>query len=1030
MGRILKWLGIGVAVLVLLALLAAAIGWFWLTGTLKSHMTLPDNNPEVASLLDYREQVDAPRGPINLHYDLDLSAPSTLANPPAERRPWTRWWWPGGDISAETACAQLAAFDAKGFGGVEIQAFAAGLDAVESDEIQSRIRSFGSEDFNAELSEVMACAADRNMDLYLNHLSGWPAGGPQVPVEEGLRELRFSEKEISGGRTIDIELAAPRPGLGDYLMAAGEMAFNRASEGSDLTNFVTEHRRLVSVVAAKKLGGKRDGNPLVATDTVELDPATAIVLTDQVSEGRLSWDAPEGDWIIVTAWSQPSGSAPVLVAGNSSGFVVDHLDTDVLEGHYAYAFGEGTGLNVHYGNGFTGYFNDSIEFMADRLGTPDILEEFEARRGYDLAPYIPAVFVDLRDNFYVRDVARVYAAPSFKLTDQDERIRFDYQKTISDLLVDRFVGGSADWAEARGLLSKGQSYGMDLDAIQALGRNHIPEMEQLYGGGSEFSLKLAGAAGILYDRPIIASESFVWSEMGYAVSPARIKAAADKLFLSGINQILYHGVPYDSEKAEYAEAFGEMGWHPFHGTGGEFNYSGNYGPESSIWNSLDEINTYLVRSQNLLQAGKPDADVLIYYPFLGFPSELSISEPAQDLFLFMGAMPDEVGVGSSEEDGGIPFLKLPETERLQSTLWLEQLMPIVKQLDERGITWSWVNDDALTRRLDTLDADQKVLLFEAPWIELESAEALAGREDTVAIMGSPPARQPGYLDHEARDAEIADIMTGLAVSRSVRDGEELQLWARDDFVFADASTVRRVTRIQSDGSAIHFLANQSADAAEMSVQVDPSDGRYLYAFDPKTGQISGIDTSAGAGIDLAFPPLASMFLIETTVEIPGAGSYGAFPIEAGETLTAWTLTSGGFTAELETPLGDAASLNGFKDDGTGLLYATAAEITEVTSPTYLAMDRIEGSVSVSVNGRNLGRLVLPPYRIDISDALQSGTNTIELTVTPPRFYELVARAESGEEPKMEFMAGLGDKKHPKIGLIGDVRLVTLSLDEE
>ena len=65
MGRILKWLGIGIGALVVLALLAVAIGWFWLNGKIKSHMTLPDNNPEVSSLLEYREQVSAPESAMN-----------------------------------------------------------------------------------------------------------------------------------------------------------------------------------------------------------------------------------------------------------------------------------------------------------------------------------------------------------------------------------------------------------------------------------------------------------------------------------------------------------------------------------------------------------------------------------------------------------------------------------------------------------------------------------------------------------------------------------------------------------------------------------------------------------------------------------------------------------------------------------------------------------------------------------------------------------------------------------------------------
>ena len=51
---------------------------------------------------------------------------------------------------------------------------------------------------------------------------------------------------------------------------------------------------------------------------------------------------------------------------------------------------------------------------------------------------------------------------------------------------------------------------MLVDPLSMLGYSDIPETEQLYGGGALNFLKLAGAAGTLYERPVVTSETLVW----------------------------------------------------------------------------------------------------------------------------------------------------------------------------------------------------------------------------------------------------------------------------------------------------------------------------------------------------------------------------------------------------------------------------------------------------------------------------------------------------------------------------------------
>lgn len=1012
----LKWGLLSLVAIFGLIVIVGGIAGFWIFSGIKEAMVPQPSPPGTPNIDSYKSAGLTP-------IETALKKPAVVNwSTLPQTKPWTRWWWPGGDVNAAAASRQLGVLHDAGFGGVEIQPFNAGLIELEEQSSKDSINSFGSKAYYKTLTAVMDKAGHLDMIVDLNHLSGWPAGGPQVRLEDGLQSYAYQELSVSGGRLIEVDLPSPSPGINAYIMAVGEYM-----TGMDLMNFAGEHSNLVSVIAAKVKSGERTSNPFDLSDTIVLEPSSVQVITELVKGKRLLWQAPAGEWQLIFVYRLPAGQAPVLVAAEQSGFVIDHFDEEKLEGHYNFGYGSQTGLDQHYGKAFHGFFNDSLEFQVDRLTARDMLEQFKLRRGYDLEPFLPVVFIEAFDNFYLRDVAGLEAAPAFKLGEYDDRIRYDYQKTLSDLLIERFVKASANWAAQRGLKSRGQTYGVTVDTIRALGANDIPETEQLFAGGSELFMKLAYSGAALYQKPIVTAESFVWKKKAYAITPSLMKTAADTLFIAGVNQIIYHGVPYISEQPEYQQAYGDIGWYPFAGPKNDSLYSNNYGPRSPLWKSIKQLNGYISRAQGLLQQGKPAVDLYIYYPYHGFPHSLDKSEIARRGFLFDGAMPGEPTekLASAFSIPGLPAAK----EKDPRLVWIESIMPLIDSLNEKGMGWTWVNDDAIVQQSAALKskAGAKVLIANAGAMPLETMTALRQLNESDANLlfyGTLPQQQPGFLNAEKNDLLIRSNIKQLAANFTVRSGQQLIEQLSSTVVSTGSTKLRRTSRRLKNGGSIHFLVNQSL--TEISAKIDAA-GKTLAWFDPITDKLWRASPQSLNELGLA--PLESRFLL---IDIPGLVT-GTVPAYASNLLESqvleadsWTLKYAGKNIPLKSnakqQLSDWRSIDTLKYASQVGIYHSKLEIEKLAATTVymLELGRVEGIATLKVNGQEVTELLPGPYRADISKLLKLGENNIEVSILPPRWNGLMGRFLEGD-PLAAQMKGQNGKLIP-VGLKGPVRL--------
>ena len=89
------------------------------------------------------------------------------------------------------------------------------------------------------------------------------------------------------------------------------------------------------------------------------------------------------------------------------------------------------------------------------------------------------------------------------------------------------------------------------------------------------------------------------------------------------------------------------------------------------------------------------------------------------------------------------------------------------------------------------------------------------------------------------------------------------------------------------------------------------------------------------------------------------------------------------------------------------------------------------AATVILNGIQVGKLLAPPYRINLNDAIKKGENILEVQVTSTWFNRLVFDAGQAEEKRKTWVIN-GPKADSPLrasGLMGPVSLQILTLEK-
>jgi hypothetical protein len=1021
----------GFALLALVALLLVAGAYLYSQAREQVYAEYTGDAPSV--LQYYDEAAPETRPPVVVPEFSDASFdPAQFREPGREFRPWTRWWWPGNDVEPEELRREIQLFAEHGFGGVEIQPFTCGLDREAPQAEQDRVFSYDTEAYFENLRVVMRAAREAGLGVDISAGGGWPSGGPHIALEDNFKTLAYSETSVAGGQEVTIEIPRPAAPLTYWIMGP-VIGYLLPGLSGNMLYFYQDQAELLEVVVARVVEDGRSSLPWRLDDQVVLDRSSVQLLGDQVDDkGFLAWSAPPGDWHIVGIWSMPDGEPPSLIPSRDRGLVVDHFDRKRVISNYNYLFGERAGLAEFQGDPFRAIFNDSYEFKAERHLATGLLEEFERRRGYDLRPWLPAMLIPAYDNMMARFMLPGPQRAAFSFSEDDERVNYDYDLTISELFIERFMDTSSEWMAARGLLNRTQAYGFGFDIIRAMGHAHIPETEQLAGDGSRMFLRMASSGAELYNRPVVTSESLVWMQRDHMTTPQKTKIAVDKLFTSGINQVIFHGTPYRF----HSEFFGVEGWQPFASPAMKMmSFASNVSESDPYWRYQKDINRYIARSQYLLRLGRRSTDVLVYYPFLG---NTILGQEGE--LLTRGVLE-----GPEPPLQALP-INIDERSSGQQPRWEARAWKAIRELDRQGISWAWVNDDSLRAATWTdgaIDirgnAYQAVLLLDVPWLpprtSLRLAE-LAEEGARVVVLGPAPARQPGYHDFEENDARVKAHSERILASESVvpvREPDGLSVLAETlsrDVTFAEPySFLQHIGRALDDGSRLVFLWNTSDE--DVRFQLTLRNGlENAYWLDPADGTVHVAQRDSTRSVDGALGPYGSLILYATPGGVteqwlsPPPVQSRFDQVLALQTLDRWDLKAGD-ASRSRTALfdwRDDAELRHASDVAT--YTATFALDDKEPGQRYLVdLGQVYFTADVSVNGESAGSRLFAPYRLDVTDHLAVGENRIEVTVTPAPRNGFIGRAVAGEEP-YERLEGQQDRLMAA-GLVGPVRLMAL-----
>ena len=452
--------------------------------------------------------------------------------------------------------------------------------------------------------------------------------------------------------------------------------------------------------------------PLVAVWAFPLEngkpgPTRAVDLLCRLQGGRLCWMAPKGEWLLSVVTLKPNPFDPAHPG--SGRLLIENLYEPFVRN-----------CPGHVGRTLTVFFQDELDFGSRMpLWSASLPEAFAREHGYDILPYLPALWHDLGP--------------------RTVKLRLDYSQTIVRLIEQHYFVPVFQWHEGHGTLLANDNCGRGgIEAGRAVYGDYFRTMRWYHGPGCDDpnlnaprafkGLKVNSSIAHLYRRPKVWSECFHSS--GWGTAPAHILPALDENFLYGATAISLHGLYYSTHGSwwEWASP--------------DFHFRQPYWVHSGI------LNDYISRLSFLLSQGSHVCDVAILYPIAALEGGLN------------PRCKDSSAVPFSEAQAGNGHTELDAAER--------DAFVIGNALVQAGIDFDFVDFESMERAkadqgcLGIRDESYRVLIL-PQMSSIRFSTLLKARDfyragGVVIALGCLPVASER---HGSQDPELAAMKTEI-----------------------------------------------------------------------------------------------------------------------------------------------------------------------------------------------------------------------------------------------------------------------------
>lgn len=487
-----------------------------------------------------------------------------FANPPKAMGVLPFWFW-NGEMDEEEMIWQMKEYHAKGISGLFIHGRFGESIGYLSDKWFERTK------------HAVKVAKEIGIDVWVYDEMNWPSGSAYRKVPKENPKLRQKYLEM---------VALPVPGpIFTFLEATDDRYVNTG-----------DSKPIVAYACSQE---EFDTN---------LNPDTIIDLTPNLSfNAVIPWEAPKGNWrLLYFLEKEIDYYIDALNPESTKKFL------DETHEKYKAAVGE------EFGNVMPGFYTDEPAMHYYHVGmqnqvipwTTQMFKIFRERRGYDLKPYLPALFLDMGE--------------------RTAQVRYDFWKTLTEQYSESYYKQIRDWCEANNVLFTGHLLGEEWIWMHArcegnifkhLKHMHITGVDHLYpivgtkeAPSQHVALKIASSAAHHYGSNQLLCESMGGTYWDCTLE--RMKWIANWEYVLGVTIFNNHGYHYSIEGERKRD------WPP-----SQFYHH-------TWWKYYDNFVKYMSRLGHMLSGGKHIAKILMLYPINNAWANYKPSGPS-DLFNLM-----------------------------------------------------------------------------------------------------------------------------------------------------------------------------------------------------------------------------------------------------------------------------------------------------------------------------------------------------------------------------------------------------------